>query len=171
MGSFPETPIDAKYFGVTFSNSLRTWGTHSTNLVIHVRKTSQLWTTTFAEYLENYFISWILNELELDQEEAWPRGQCSRLTFRRSQYWVSLWPLPGFVLSWSKFKSSATLVKTAPYQLGFLILLCCILLISNYREISDLGLNVLTSRTDKVNKLFIIWPFHYGPEPVINQNQ
>ena len=47
-----------------------------------------------------------------------------------------------------KFKSSATLVKTAPCQLGFLILLCYILLISNYREISDLGLNVLTSRTD-----------------------
>ena len=24
---------------------------------------------------------------------------------------------------------------------------------------------------DEVNKLFIIWPFHYGPEPVINENQ
>ena len=23
-------------------------------------------------------------------------------------------------------------------------------------------------RMDKVNKLFIIWPFHYGPELVIN---
>ena len=24
-------------------------------------------------------------------------------------------------------------------------------------------------RTDKVNKLFIIWLFHYGPEPAINK--
>ena len=23
-------------------------------------------------------------------------------------------------------------------------------------------------RMDKVNKLFIIWPFRYGPEPAIN---
>ena len=23
-------------------------------------------------------------------------------------------------------------------------------------------------RMDKVNKLFIIWPFHYGPEVLIN---
>ena len=124
--------------------------------MIHVRKTSQLWTTIFAEYLENYFISWILNELELDQEAAWPRGQCSRLAFRRSRYRVSLWPLFEFVLSWSKFKPSATLAKTAPCQLGFLILLCYILLVSNHREISDLGLNILTSQTDKVNKLLIL---------------
>ena len=26
-------------------------------------------------------------------------------------------------------------------------------------------------RTDEVNKLFIKWPFHYGPEPAINENQ
>ena len=26
-------------------------------------------------------------------------------------------------------------------------------------------------RTDEVNRLIIIWPFHYGPEPMINQNQ
>ena len=139
--------------------------------MIHVRKTGQLRTTIFAEYLENHFISLILNELELDQEATWPRGQCSRLAFKWSRYRVSLWPLPEFVLSWSKFKSSATLVKTAPCQLGFLILLCYILLISNYREISDLGLNVLTSRTDKVNTFLNIWSFHYGPEPAINQNQ
>ena len=84
---------------------------------------------------------------------------------------MSLWPLPESALSSFKFKSSATLVKTAPCQLGFLILLCYILFISNYREILDLSLNVLTSRTDKVNKLFNIWPFHYGPKPAINQNQ
>ena len=23
-------------------------------------------------------------------------------------------------------------------------------------------------RTEEVNKLFIIWPFHYGPEPALN---
>ena len=26
-------------------------------------------------------------------------------------------------------------------------------------------------RVDEVNKLLIIWPFHYGPEPGINENQ
>ena len=26
-------------------------------------------------------------------------------------------------------------------------------------------------QTDEINKLFIIWPFHYGPKPAINQNQ
>ena len=26
-------------------------------------------------------------------------------------------------------------------------------------------------RTDEVNKLSIKWPFHYGPEPAINENQ
>ena len=24
--------------------------------------------------------------------------------------------------------------------------------------------------TDEIDKLFIIWPFHYGPKPAINQN-
>ena len=52
----------------------------------------------------------------------------------------------------------------------------------HYREISDRGLHVLTEvntsrprsaishndQTDEVNKLFLIWPFHYGPEPAIN---
>ena len=26
-------------------------------------------------------------------------------------------------------------------------------------------------QTDEINKLFIIWPFHYGSRPAINQNQ
>lgn len=26
-------------------------------------------------------------------------------------------------------------------------------------------------RTDEINKLFIIWPFHYGLKPAINQSQ
>ena len=26
-------------------------------------------------------------------------------------------------------------------------------------------------RMDEVNKLFILWPFHYGSEPAINENQ
>ena len=27
---------------------------------------------------------------------------------------------------------------------------------------------ICNDRTDEVNELFIIWPFHYGPEPAIN---
>ena len=58
----------------------------------------------------------------------------------------------------------------------------------HYREISDRGLDAkcieraiarsihqglglrfpCNDRTDEVNKLFIIWPFHHGPDPAIN---
>ena len=49
----------------------------------------------------------------------------------------------------------------------------------HYKEISDealllqgRGLRFLCNDwTDKVNKLLIIWPFHYGLEPAVNKNQ
>ena len=42
---------------------------------------------------------------------------------------VPLWPLAGFVVGHPELKSLATLVNSqliASYQLGFLIMLCCI---------------------------------------------
>ena len=64
--------------------------------------------------------------------EWWPSGQRVGLAIRRSRVRVPLWPLAGFVLGRSEFKFSATLVNShlvAFYQLGFLILLCCIWII------------------------------------------
>ena len=63
------------------------------------------------------------------QEAAWPSGQRVGLAIQRSRVRVPLWPLAGVVLGRPEFKSSATLVNSqlvASYQLGFLILLCCI---------------------------------------------
>ena len=60
-------------------------------------------------------------------------GQCVGLTIRQSRVRFLLWPLAGFVLNCSKFKSSATLVNSQlvqpPSQLGFLILICSICII------------------------------------------
>ena len=53
----------------------------------------------------------------------------ARLAMRRSRVRVPLRPLAGFLLGRLEFKSSATLVNSqlaVSFQLGFLILLCCI---------------------------------------------
>ena len=66
-------------------------------------------------------------------ESAWPSGQRVGLAIRRSRVRLPLWPLAGFVLGRPEFKFSATLVNSqlvASCQLGFLILLCCIWIIS-----------------------------------------
>ena len=55
------------------------------------------------------------------------RAQRVRLDIRRYRVQIPLWPLAGFVLGPSKFKSSSTFVNrqlAASCQLGFLILLC-----------------------------------------------
>ena len=64
-------------------------------------------------------------------EAAWPRGQPVRLAIQQYQIQVQLWQLTGFFLGHPEFKSSAMLVHVnsqlvTSYQLGFLILLCCV---------------------------------------------
>ena len=56
---------------------------------------------------------------------SWPSGQYVKLAIQQSRVWVPLWPLSGFVLSHTEFKSLATLVNSqlvATCQLEFLIL-------------------------------------------------
>ena len=65
--------------------------------------------------------------VQLSWKAVWPSAQRVRLNIRRYRVQVPLWPLAGFVLGPSKFKSSSTLVNSqlaASCQLGFFILLC-----------------------------------------------
>ena len=43
----------------------------------------------------------------------------------------------------------------------------CIVSLSQYIK-ADVWDFPVYDRMDEINKLFIIWPFHYGPEPAIN---
>ena len=72
---------------------------------------------------------WATSPTILEGSVAECRAQRVRLDIRRYRVQVPLWPLAGFVLGPSKFKSSSTLVNrqlAASCQLGFLILLCSI---------------------------------------------
>ena len=62
-------------------------------------------------------------------EATWLLGQRVGLSVQQSQIQVLLWPVAGFVLGRSEFKSPAMLVISqlvASCQVGFLILLCSI---------------------------------------------
>jgi len=72
---------------------------------------------------------WTTSATILEGSVAECRAQRVRIDIRRYRVQVPLWPLAGFVLGPSKFKSSSTLVNrqlAASCQLGFLILLCSI---------------------------------------------
>ena len=81
------------------------------------------------------------------------------------------------------YKHNLSTVAPLPAEKKLTVHTLYILLINqewgHYREISDeallqqgRGLRFLCNDwTDKVNKLLIIWPFHYGPEPAVNKNQ
>ena len=94
-----------------------------------------IWRSLYMEGLIFGILRYVLNSLTIIslnektvEEAAWRSGQCAGLAIRQFRVWVPLWPLAGFVLGPTEFKSSATLVKSqliAYYQLLLSVWIIC----------------------------------------------